>query len=81
MQTIFKRLLRLQTMRSASSSGTAISAPAMPHSQPHTITDRNTDTGASRKRRPITIGLTKFASIACSARNAAGGANISSSVP
>jgi selenide,water dikinase len=38
--TSLSRRLRLQIVRSPSSIGTAMSAPAMPHSQPHTITER-----------------------------------------
>ena len=71
----------MQTARRASSSGTAMKAPATPQSQPQIMTERNTNTGLRRRRWPMIIGLMKLASMPCSSRNAAGGPSIATPVP
>ena len=56
--------------------GTAITAPAMPHSQPQNITNRKTANGLGCSCRPATQGLTRLLSTACNGRKASAGAAI-----
>ena len=56
--------LRWLLLRRQMSSGTASTAPTTPQSQPQNITDSRTDSGFIDSCLPITIGVTKFDSIA-----------------